>query len=222
MGEEYIRRVMVLGEVPSLGPVIVFDDIEDLLKWAKGEGVGDSVFEKDITYAYNGSACLHMKTRTTDAAALDQIDAHRFVAERPGRRYRYEIFWRFPDRAKTLEVWFDSEIVGAGNIYRAGVQYLPNANVWAYQDAGGTFVQVPGSAQKLEPLGWHRLTFEFDLSKEKYIKMVSDGLEIDMKDLALYSVSSDLGHYMKVFVRLVTSGAAAAEMYFDDVLVMEI
>jgi len=222
MGEEYVRRLMVLGSVPSLGPVIMFDDIEDLFKWIEGGTGGDTVFEKSTTKAYNGSACLHMKTRTTEAVIGDTICATRYGVQRPGKRYRLELMWTHVSSLLVGSLSFNVMLHDGVNNHHAKLSYDAENDKWRYYGTDGGYHDVPGGAQNLDEDSWHRLVMEFDQNKQEYIKMISDGLEIPLTGIKYYQLGGGSLVQLRVQFEIWALTAAACESYFDDVLLLEI
>lgn len=222
MGEEYVRRIMVLGEVAPLGPVVLSDDIEGVLKWTKDDGTGDSVFEKCATVAYNGSASLHMKTKTTGAAADDIIGARRYSFQRPGKRYRLEVIFRIEDRSDMKSCGFVVWLYDGTYQHTVALNYDSQNGKWQYWGSDDSYHDVTGGSQSLFQVAWHRLLMEYDEAKGEYVRMQCDGLGVDLSGVAYAKSSNTTGLRQTVKFQIITQGAAPAEAYFDDVLLMEI
>lgn len=222
MGKEYERQIMVLGEVPSLGPVLLFDDMEGLLKWAQVGDLGDDVFEKSAAVAFNGSASLHIKTRTTNSAEDDETSGQRILFERPGLRYSIECIYQFLVQGDTKGVWFKVEMSDGALRHRIELKFVAISSKWQYRNSGNTFTDVPGGAQGLLEAGWHRIRFEFDQNKKEYIKMVSDGLEVDLTGISYYTGAEVADRWLDVQVGIIAAAVGPVEGYFDDVLLLEI
>ena len=222
MGQEYIRRITVLGEVPSLGPVMLFDNMEDLFKWVEAGNMGDSVFEKIGTVAYNGSACLHMKSRTTGCASGDVIIAKRTLYERPGKRYRFEMLWRFEAKANCEKMTVRSKVYDGTYVHYVYLYYDAQNDKWRYTNSAGVDADVPGGAQLLNPATFHRLQMGWDQNSQMWVKMVSDGMEIDMSTLQYQRAASALAQRHELEIELAVQATTPVEGYVDDVLVMEV
>jgi hypothetical protein len=221
MGLEYTRQLMILGQVPSFGPVILWDDFESLFKWA-GAGEGAEVCEKLSTDAYNGTACLHMETRTVGAAANDKVTATRKVHQRPGKRYRVEFLFKITVRANCLNFGVEFKINDGVDAHYIGLRYAGSLDKWEYQNEGATYSDVPGGGMALANAGWHRVSLDFDEHSKKYINMVCDGIEIDLTGI-LYGTVVD-GDPVGANCQLKGESVAATPpvMYVDDFLFMEI
>jgi hypothetical protein len=222
MGQEYLRRIMVLGSVPSLGPVMLFDDIEDLFKWT-GAGTGaDFVVEKSATVAYNGSASLHVKTRATAPAANDVVNAYRDLFQRPGKRYSVECLFRFEVEASTKYVTWYFTVWDGATKHEISVRYDVVNQIWQYMDSAGSYQDITGSDQRLNNVAWHRMSFEVDEVKKEYRKLVSDSGEFSLADLSYKSAANTDPIRMRALVEVTANSADKPDAYFDDFLVMEI
>lgn len=222
MGKEYEREITVQGSVPNLGPVLLFDDIEDLLKWVEAGTGGDSVFEKIATVAYNGSACLHMKSRTTNAAEDDEISGYRDTIMRPGKRYRMECLFRPDASAQSKLVFFRALLYDGTNSHNAQVRWDEVNTKWQYLNSVAGWTDVPGGSQDLVADQFHRFLLEWDLSSGKYIRFVCDGLEVDLSGVSFYVTADASATIMRLDVGMFAGAAPPGELYFDDVLVLEI
>jgi hypothetical protein len=222
VGQEYIRQITVLGSVPSMGPVILYDDFESLLKFTMNGGTGDSTFALDAAVAYNGDHSLHMKTRATAAAENDWIECQRLSFQRPGRRYSFEVTWNYSTVLANKEILFQLFIADGAMAHACTLKYLPNSSKWQYLNSAGAYSDVPGGSQLLYAGGWHRLMFSLNEDSGKMIKVVSDGLEIDLSDLSYYQNAAVTGVYASAMVRAIAHTSPPAEVWIDEVLLMEI
>ena len=192
MGEEYVRRLMILGSVPNLGPVILYDDMEGYFKWVVGGTVGDRVCEKDATECYNDSNSLRIVSRATGATEGDLISAARNTYQRAGQRYRLELLHRETGDNDAKLVRFYVYVSDGTHTHYIDVRYDAVNHKWQYKDTAGDWQDVSGGSQNLHPTGWHRLLLEWDESTQKYIRLVSDGLEVEQVRMKQY-----LDHYLK-------------------------
>lgn len=221
MGQEYIRRELILGSVPNLGPVILSDDMEGLFKWTGTGNVGFTA-EKSTTVAYNGSASMHLKTRVAGAAANDWVNALRDVCHRPGMRYSFECLFQLGVTGDTKEIIFSIGMRNGTVKHVVRLCYDSQNDKWCYWNSAGAYADIPGGSQDLFGGSWHRLLFDFDENKGQYLRMICDGLEISLIGLA-YQVAADANPvwgYCEVW--LVAQAATPPELWIDDVLVMEI
>jgi hypothetical protein len=222
MGEEYVRRIMVLGSVPSLGPVILFDDMEKLLKFtAVGTGA-DFVCEKSQVQVYNEDYSLHVATRATDPADGDYVSVVRSIMSRPGKRYRGEcLFWSSLGAAvASIDFWFG--ILDGAEYHEVKIRWDQEAERWFYYSSAGAWAELPLASSYPSASNWHRLMLEWNQISGKYIKMVCDAMEVDMSELSYRKTASVGSLSMHAYFRVEAAGAAQAHAYFDDLLVLEI
>lgn len=222
MGKEYTREILVLGQVPHLGPVALYDDIEDYLKWIKANGVGDSVLEKSQTLVYNGDYGLHIKSRTTAAAEDDFVSGYRLLYQRPGRRYRFECLF-VPDAIAAVKLIYFKLLISDGVLQHQVFVSMDRASgKWTYKSSGGGTADFPGGDQALVADSYHRVLFEWDESKKQITRLVCDGLELSGLELDYYTTASAAAVSMRVDVGLQAGASPPGEIYVDDVLVLEI
>lgn len=222
MTKEYEREITVMGSVPSLGPVILFDDVEGTYKWGDWGTGGDFVNEKQGVIVYNGSNAGHVKSRTTGAAENDQQEARRAIFQRPGKRYAAECLW-IPDAAVQADLFRFGLLFYDGSVlHEVHVAYSASGNYWLYMSLGGTEQLIPGSSQTLQQNVWQRVRFEVDQEKGFLTRLVSGALDLTGLELP-YQRSASAGALQAVVkVGLRAGSAPPGEIYFDDVLVMEI
>lgn len=222
MGEENVRRIMVLGEVPTMGPVVMYDNLEDVFKWTITGNAGDFAGTKDTTTVYNGGASMKLLTRITGAQAADYVQGLRTSFQRPGKRYAIECIWR-PESA-TLISWvtFEFNILDGGFRHQGSIICDVEGARWYYRRSDGGEVELPDSPGTPAHQTWHRLRLEFDESTGKYIKLIADGKEVDMSALSYQKGVNVSPVKFEWFVKVVNVTTIAAEMYVDDVLIMEI
>lgn len=222
MGHEYEREITVMGSVPNLGPVLLFDDMEGLLKWKEAGTGGDTVFEKITTVAYNGSACLHMKTRITGAAAGDDISGYRDTFQRPGKRCRLECLFRPDVKEQSAYVYFKASIYDGTLRHYVRLRWDEVNTKWQYWSDVPGWSDVTGGSQGLVADQFHRFLMEWDQSSKKYIRFVCDGLEVDLSTLSYDTGADASGQILRVDVGMEAVGVLTGELYVDDVLVLEI
>lgn len=222
MGEEYKRDISIVGMIPTLGPIVLFDDMEGLLKWDKdGTGTGYDV-TKDDTVAYYGNSCLKMVTRAATPGVNDQVQAKRRLYQMPPGRYRVEMIFMCPDWSKVGKIEVYSQAWTAVGTWVAAMQYDGSTNKWMYNDSGGEFAEVPGGSQNLKCANaWHRMAFEYDRIKGEYIRLTSDSLEIDLRGVGMYTDGGAAEEH-RIWIIGYTAIAAQATLYLDNVLVKTI
>lgn len=222
MGEEYLRQVLIMGLVPVLGPVVVYDDMEDLLKWTKGGTGGDDSLALDAALAYNDNKSLQLKTRATAGVEDDFVTATRSVIQRPGERYAVELLWRFDVTARLKGFSVEMVLYDGVEYHRCGVKYDMDNGIWMYSDGLTSWANIIGSDQAAAASAWHRLRFEFDKSRAKMITIVADGLEIDLTEYTYFSATSSTSSEAQLIIRVTAKTTTEPSVNIDDVMVLEV
>lgn len=222
MGKEYAREITVMGSVPHLGPVVLQDDMESLFKWTQAHGTGDSVFEKIDTVAYNGTSSMHMKSRTTNAAENDAIEGWRDSYLRPGKRYRLECLFMPDAGAQVKFILFEPKIWDGTTYHLLGVRFDGINSKWQYRATGPTWTDIPGGAQTLVADQFSRMLLDWDQNLKTYLRLVCGGLEIDMSELGYSFVADGVPTVLRLDLGMTAGAVPPGEVYFDDVLLMEI
>jgi len=221
MGKPYVEQVEVIGLVEKLGRVILFDDIEDLLKW-RGIGTGtDWTVAKSTTEAMNGAASLYVQTKATTPAIGDYAQGYRNIYLPGAKKMSLELFWLLTSDTLVSDIHFHLVYYDSTKRHTAALRYLPPEQKWMYRDSGAVFRDAPGGAQKLHTRTWHRVKIVIDYEKDEYVKLVSDALVIDLSGLKIETVSDTTGQVLQIGLRVITETAAQADAYFDDVFVRE-
>lgn len=219
MPKEYIRQVMIIGSIPRLGQVIVFDDMEDLIKWTKDGNTGDFDVTKDTGKAYNGDASLKIETRATSPADGDWCLAERFCYLQIGKRYSIEFLFMTLNTTNVQYVEFDGRWQDGATFHDPYIRYDAQANKWQYRDSAQAWQDIPGGSQNLASNCWHRVKLVVDRDLKQYISFNCNALEVNLAGISYYSLPSALTEAFDPRIRLENNGAAQAILYVDDVLI---
>ena len=222
MSREYTRRISVVGNVPSHGPFIFFDNFEDLLKWTKYDGPGDSIYELDPTIAYSGNQSLYIKSRTTGAAEDDIIGTRIQLHMTSPKKLNQAMHFRSPAWEKIKKLQFYHTLDDALTLHTPTIQYLPNVPKWQYFDTNNVAQDIPGATYRLLGNAWHRLQLLADLNSDKYISMMIDSRYYDLSAFSLFTDTPGTGMYLDVIINTFTMGAEPSELYIDDFLIHEL
>lgn len=222
MSKEYTRRISTLGNVPSQGPFIFFDDFEALLKWTKYDGPGDSIYELDPTIAYSGNQSLHIKSRTTNATENDIIGTRIKLFMTPSKKLNQSMIFRSPDFTKIKTIDFYHTLDDTLTLHFPTIRFSPAGPKWQYLDSAGDPQDIPGAIYPLSVNAWHRLHLLADLNTNKFISMSIDSRHYDLSNISIEAYSPGVNMYLDITAFIVTAGAAPAEIYIDDFLVHEL
>ena len=222
MSREYTRRIATLGNVPTHGPFIYFDDFENLLQWTKHEGVGDSIFELDPTIAYSKNQSLLIETRTTNAAIGDRIGARRDLYMLPSKKLNASIHFFLPNTIKITSLDFYFSYDDYAGERRPEILFLPNTPIWQYVDAAGNPQNITGSAHPLALSTWHRVQLLADCNINKFIALIIDDKYFDLSAFTFFSNEVPNPLALQMIFAIKTSTASPCRAYLDDALIHEL
>ncbi len=221
MGEEYTRRISILGNIPALGPVSLFDDLLDPLKWTESGTGGDTIFELDPSFSFSGKNSLHLKTRTAGAAQNDTITASRLVHIPPSKKVIASSVFYIPSKTAVLFMSFEFIYYDGTNHHTANILYYPGTPNWRYADADAGYTAIPDSGNQLLITAWHRLTFGIDFNNDLYGLVKINGRTFNLAAIPIYSDTGPPDEHLKVSVNIIAAGAAPAEAWLDTILAVE-
>ncbi len=222
MGREYTRRNTIFGNIPTYGEILLYDDMEDLLKWTQDNNLGDDVFALDTTIAYNLSKSLHMKTRTTSAAVGDKIGAQRRLYITPSKKVINNCLFYSPDLTLIQFINFRLQFYDGSDVNQANIHFFPNTPKWKYFDSAGALTDVPGATAHLYSGGWHRVAISVDFANKEYLLLTIDHNTYSLANKSIFTSTDATKPHILLFVEIETAGAAAAEIYLDEYLIHEI
>ena len=221
MSKEYTRRFSSIGNIPSHGPFIFFDDFEDLLKWTKYEGTGDSIFELDPTVAYSKNQSLYMKTRTTGAAVDDIIGAIIETYMLPTLELNASIHFQYPNITKVKRIAFLFTFYDGTRKHIPEIHFFPNTPIWQYKGLDGDMHNIPDSAYSLRHGVFHRIQLLSNLNTDKYIALIIDNHYHNLSAYDIYNSPFAQFIYINLLISVTTFDTSPAELYIDDFLLYE-
>ncbi len=222
MSKEYTRFMSILGSVPAHGPLIYFDDFENLLKWSKYSGEGDSIFELDPTVAYSKNQSLHMKTRTTDATTGDSIGARGYFYMSPSKKLEQAIRLKSPDWDKIGSLSFYFNFQDGAHFHYCSLLYRPDLPIWKYRHFDKLDYEIPNSDLTPLALAWHHLSLKANFNTNKYISMAFDNHLFDLSAQPYDYYTSTTPINFNIAIIMLTAGDSPAELYIDDFLLREL
>jgi len=212
----------VIGNIPSQGAVLLFDDIEDLLKWTISGDGADYAGTKDTSVAFNKDASLKLITKATTPAVGDKVTALRDMPVPSSKRIEVTCFFRFDVQADTDLVQFELTYFDNTNQHVVRLVYDPVGEKWRYYNSSASTVDVTGGAQALLAGSFHRLRFIVDFSTDEYILLECDDLTVDMTGTACYTTAETTNKILRFAIRIQNELTNRAIAYFDDILVKEV
>ncbi len=215
MGKEYTRAFSLLDFVPNSGQILHYSNFEGPLELSEPGGLFfDEIFELDPTTAFSGTQCLHIKTRTTGAAADDHIDptfdsyilppaiiTSSFRFKSPNWSTYGFLGFTFTLRDGSLIHIADFQFdVSTPEILISGVTTLENSDISLADDA------------------WHFLEFSVDFSTDSYRHLIIDDRLFDLSSLPIPASANAEDQKIRSQIGIQTVGAAPVELFIDELL----
>ncbi len=221
MSKEYTRRLSILGSIPRHGPIVFFDDFEDLLKWVFTATGADFIAELYTNLALYGNQSLHLKTRTTGTADGDSVIADVFISMHDSQTLKLTAPFRITSLTDLEFIGIQFSLFDGTNENRAGIFYYGNTPDLRYWDATGNRVPITGSGQTLRADIWHTFHLLVDMSSGSYISAGVNQNIFSLAGVPFLESADATNSSLKVSLRIEAAGATPAEAYFDEFLITE-
>ena len=202
--------------------VQLLDDCEGTFTWLVAGTGGDDVHEYATAAAYMGNKGMRLKNRTTGAAASDSLVA--------SKDFGYPESGYLAVRAQlcalggttisqmSLELLIHDGAAG----YIGRLLYQPNVPAMWYIDASGNPVAIAAMALPVYQFGFVHWDLSIDCRAFRYLSAGFHGIRADLSGIGLYSLGALTTRLAAVQITVVAAGAAAAEIYADNIYVGEI
>ena len=190
--------------------------MEGIFSWV-GSGTGAYTCEQSRTYRYKGDFSMHLKTRTSGAAAGDIVGARRTVCIIPTKKLMLSLFY-YPVSGEDMDT-LSFNLLHYDGMYRhqAACSYSYTDKLWSYLDSENTLVVISGSSQNLYPAAWHSLALTVDFATGNYGSFVSDGASFDLSGNSYYQEATTAQERLEIYFEIKTAGESPVETYYDYV-----
>lgn len=179
MGQEYIRNIASLASIPSLGPVLYFNDFSknNILITT---GTGAEEMKRDTSLFLTPPAALKISTDPVTPLTNDSVNVKYYWRVVESTKLFAYIVWRFSDANETAI--YNFRFFNADGTYghNATFRYDHGNEKWLYLDSANQYQDVPGGAQKLSLDVWNQFSMGIDLNSRKFIFLKSSSLKIDL------------------------------------------
>lgn len=218
MGQEDVRRVTVVGEVPVQGAIVLFDDLEGLFKWGTA-GAGDGAATKVTTKAFRGSASMKLTTDSGTPAAAQSVNASLNTFILPPQVYEVSCVFQIDDTSVATEFEILVYVNTGSELYKWGVRWDGVNGQLDARTANGSWTAIAGSDTTLADDSWHFLSYSFDFLNKKYVDAILNRDKFDISALG-YTPDVDANpQTVSVFPFLRTSDAQQLTAHVDDILI---
>lgn len=218
MGEEYTRRVTVVGSVTQQGDVVYADDFESTFRWtSSGDGTGNvsKSSSKSLSLANSMQAASDTGTPAPGQIATG---IRRIHLPAPSKLQCGVSF--FSTSIATIRkiilaiVWLDGTNVHTSRITYNGIDFKTYIN----QSSGD--LAIANSALELRINTWHRMSFQLDFRTKKYISAIMDSQKFDISTLSYPTSANTNPGVLEIHAQMEIDTATTQIVYFDDVLLL--
>lgn len=223
--KDYEKAVIVVeseGYQDLHGRILMQDDFEDTpYKWT-GTGLGTHFETRQQRAAYNGSFGAELDIISDAPPAERYARMTRRVPIDVTERLEFETFWRVNDldRLSTLGFWI--EFYDGAVQHRAMTRYNQPNEIWEYVNQDNAIVDITGSEQTIKDESWNELTLSIDFSTDRYIRMKSNNMEINMGETRCRSTGLPVGAYAILWITAANTTADQLIVSIDDAVLKEL
>lgn len=202
----------VLRVVQEERNIIIYDDMEGLLKWDQSSGT----VSLDNTNAYSGSQSVKMANGVGDASAVGVRRTTLF------NKKTVEVSLRFAidDTTKLSSLWFNSCYYSGREIQDCIVRYFQNTRIWAFNNQ--TILTLDNDIFQLINVGgcWNYLRYKIDF-KERALKEFQYNSQIIKTNLPTTWGPDTTRENLLCTLTLIHQAGQAVNMWVDDYLITE-
>tara|TARA_Y100000310_G_C20640466_1_gene793611 strand:- start:944 stop:1618 length:675 start_codon:yes stop_codon:yes gene_type:complete len=219
MPREYIRQVSIQTSLNELGDILFFDNFEIGADWeAQGTGSDWEVFW-DKGNGFTNKAGVTLRTKETTPAENDFVEIYKLFPVIESRVIKATLNFYTPTIANIKQIRVSLIRDDNSNLKDAKVAYLPGSTKWQYNNASDALADIPDGAQTFLEAAWHLISIKVNYPDNRYIRLQSQGLNIDLTGLSMFQSGTGNGTYNGLYIRVIAAGAARAEISIDNVFI---
>jgi len=205
---------------PQFDPgVLLLDDCDGTFAWVPTGTGGDDVHEYSTVAALHGAKGLRLKTRTTGAAANDNLTVTRKVAQPESKLLVMRVRVAVVDKTKLSSFWIGITERSAYYNYVYKFNWVVNAHQWEYWKGDGSWGAV-GLGQCPEDDGvWIDMQLILDVGSKSYQAVVGNGQRVSMVGYGGQSLGATTRRQVDVAMGIITPVNSPGEVYVDLIYV---
>lgn len=221
MGRDHLGNYPIVAGLGFSRGIMLLDDCEGVFTYFVDGTGGDDVHEYLAAAAWQGAAGLHLKTRTTNAAADDIIAIEKlFDYPETGLLVaRLRVAPIAVAFVKTLKLQLN--IDDGAQQYAAVLNLQVNAGTVAYLNSGGTYTAIAAMATTFVGGNWYTMELAIDCIAKTLLTARFNGLKVDLSAQGLYNSAATSGRGAYLILSCSSVGAVPAEIYADNIYVGE-
>lgn len=218
---DHLGNAQVGAKLGFARGVLLLDDCEGTFTWAKSGTGGDDVAERAAAAAFEGVYGIHIRTRTTGAAAGDGLDLSRIVGFGESGQLVYRMQLCLPDVSVVSVVRMEVYVYDGANMYLGTIRLTPNTPRFEYFSSVPAFTEIPSLALLVNDGQWFTIEMVLNVLSGEFITVTFNGVTADLAGVGMFDAGATTDRYLMVWFGLDTIGAAPAAMYVDNVSLTE-
>jgi hypothetical protein len=221
MGQDHFPNLPVGDGMGFSRGVMLLDDCEGTFTYIVGGTGGDDVHEYLAAAAFTGTNGLHLKTRTTAAAAGDIVTIYKYHSIPESGLLVIRARLASPDLTKVKSIQLGSVINSGAETYQALLKHSPNTPKTEYQTTAAAFVAIATMALPTVASAFIDFELVIDCLAKQYISVTWNGIRAKLPGIPLWDVGAAVARYGCLILSVEAIGAAAAEIYADNLYIGE-
>ena len=200
------------------GDIIFYDDFEDTPLKFTSAGTGTAV--RSNTTARNRSFSLECTTEATQ----DRYAGATYYLTDFHTDGKIGMQTTFASAAFDYAIRLTNAYCDGTNYHMAYIKYIYSSGTLQYQDSGGLWATIAtGVSYAADLKNWATLKVVFDISTDKFTRLLAFGNEYDLSAYDMPSAASGLGPYLYVSAEIhkLDAGGVAKIGHFDNIVVTE-
>lgn len=221
MGRDHFPNIPIGAGMGFSKGVLLLEDCEGTFTWTVAGTGGDDVHAFATTAAWQGTYGMHLRTRTTLAAADDDLTVTKLMPmpESGLLVARLRIASPDPTAVKSVQI---ALLANAGaNSYVGQLKFAPNTPTVEYVNAAGALVDLPTLATICPADAFQVVELALDVLTMQYIYVLVNGVRVDLAAVPLWDIGAVAARYSYISILVEAIGAAPATLYADNIYVGE-
>lgn len=221
MGRDHFPNIPIGAGMGFARGVMLLDDCEGTFTWTVVGTGGDDVHAFATAAAFQGTYGLQLKTRTTAAAEDDYVQITRSMSYPESGLLVFRLRLLSPDISLCKAITIQLGISDGVNNYLASIVLRPSTPAAGYGNVLNAFVAFATAVCPVMDAQWLTLELVFDTLAHNYIEAYVNGYREDLAGVPVYAAGADADRRSYAVVMVDAAGAAAAEIYVDNIYVGE-
>lgn len=221
MSQDYFGNLPIVAGMAFSRTVLLLDDCEGTFTYAVTGTGGDDVHEYLAAAAFSGTAGLHLKTRTTLAAADDYVSAQKLLSY-PETGL---LVARLRLAAVDLSLHQQIDIVvgedDGTHQYAGQLNVIDTSGDTSYVDAAGAAQAIAAIAPPTLDSQWLTVELAIDCKTHTYLHALVNGTRVSLAGIPLHDLGATSGRASWFILSITTAGAAPCELYASHLYVGE-